>query len=95
MNRPTLRGSRCQCTGCGQFFSCAATFDRHRIGEFAGLRGTSSRRCLSVDEMLAQGWGQNGKGFWRREGAGTVHPAQGGEPAGPCIPSAPHEEERP
>jgi hypothetical protein len=56
---PTLRGCRCQCTGCGQHFTCERTFDHHRYGDFA-----VSRHCLTVAEMEAAGWMQNKQGFW-------------------------------
>ena len=30
-----LKGKRCQCSGCGEFFSAISTFDKHRKGDFA------------------------------------------------------------
>jgi hypothetical protein len=56
---PTLRGCRCQCTACGQYFTCERTFDHHRYGDHA-----VSRHCLTVAEMEAGGWMQNRQGFW-------------------------------
>lgn len=95
MTKPVLRGSRCQCAACEQYFSCAAAFDRHRVGDFAGVGGINTRRCLLVEEMLAQGWAQNERGFWRRPSLRAVHSALGGdfpERGGDCRR---HEEGRP
>jgi hypothetical protein len=41
--------------GCGQTFSDTAAFDRHRTGDFAGIGGHSTRRCMTEAEMLAHG----------------------------------------
>lgn len=58
---PVLRGNRCQCMGCGDFFNSTSTFDRHRTGCF-DVPG--DRRCLSGDELIARGWSRNTAGFW-------------------------------
>jgi hypothetical protein len=60
--RPRLRGdNQCQCSACGALFAAVSTFDRHRTGDY-----DSGRRCLTVGEMLAKGWIQNGRKFWIR-----------------------------
>lgn len=64
MAHPKLTGRRCECTSCGDLFNSESAFDRHRVGEFAGLGGTSSRRCLTEAELLAIGWSRNGAGAW-------------------------------
>lgn len=64
MAHPRLTGRRCECTACGDLFNSESAFDRHRIGEFAGLGGTSSRRCLTETELLAAGWCRNEAGAW-------------------------------
>ena len=56
MNAPRLSGSRCQCPECGEPFSSVATFDRHRVGAFAGIGGVNTRRCMTVAEMMAEEW---------------------------------------
>ena len=82
MSGPVLRGSRCQCPECGEFFSSVATFDRHRVGEFAGAGGVNTRRCLTVAEMMAQEWPKTEKGFWLRPALRAVHSAL----EGPSVP---------
>ena len=65
MNAPKLTGGRCQCTVCREYFTSTATFDRHRVGQFAKpgeQHGT--RRCLAVADMIADGWVKNQRGFW-------------------------------
>lgn len=58
-----LRGDRCQCQGCYEYFNSTAAFDKHRIGK--RLRGqVLVRRCLRLDEMRALGMSQNEAGFW-------------------------------
>lgn len=73
MMAPQLRGSRVQCTACGEYFASVAVFDRHRVGEFAGVGGVNTRRCLSVEEMQAQEWPKTEKGFWLRPAPRRVH----------------------
>lgn len=75
MTAPQLRGSRVQCTACGEFFASVAVFDRHRVGEFAGVGGVNTRRCLSVAEMQLQEWPKTEKGFWLRPASRRVHAA--------------------
>jgi len=58
---PVLRGNRCQCTGCGDFFNSTSTFDRHRTGRF-DVPG--DRRCLSGNELIARGWSRNTARLW-------------------------------
>ena len=53
-----LSGDRCQCTACGEYFNSTYAFDKHRKGDY------KARFCLSVDEMIAKGFGKNPKGFW-------------------------------
>lgn len=68
---PKLTGSRCQCCGCGEYFSRERAFDRHRIGEF-GI----DRRCLAPAEMGARGWHRNAAGFWVMEAMDSAARAQ-------------------
>jgi len=56
-----LRGRRCLCRGCGEFFNSLSPFEQHRVGVF-GIPG--ARRCLTVAEMRAKGWLPNAAGFW-------------------------------
>lgn len=67
-----LSGSRSQCPVCGDYFGSDRGFDRHRVGEL----GSADRRCLTADELLADSWVRNDRGFWlqpdhRRAGAGV------------------------
>jgi hypothetical protein len=59
-----LRGNRCRCSGCGECFNSAKTFDGHRVGPFAPINRPDTRRCLTVTEMTAKGWLRNDLGFW-------------------------------
>ena len=80
MTGPTLKGCRCQCVACGEYFGSERAFDRHRVGDYAEpgqWRGT--RRCLLLDEMMAAGWQRSARGFLlqpdpRRAGAGDAGP---------------------
>ncbi len=76
MTGPRLTGGRCQCAGCGEPFSSAREFDRHRIGTFAG-RGVwaHKRRCMTPAEMDARGWLRNARGF-RMQGRPQRAPAE-------------------
>ena len=47
--RRKLRGGANQCPSCNEFFRSATGFDAHRTGEM------SNRRCLTTDEMKAEG----------------------------------------
>lgn len=51
------------CTVCGEVFKSTFGFDKHRVGEFGGYR-TSTRRCMTRDEMKAAGMVKNGHGRW-------------------------------
>jgi hypothetical protein len=62
-NNPVLRGNRCQCTACGEYFNRVSTFDRHRVGSYE-----DGRRCLSAPEMEDKGWKRNAAGFWTQGG---------------------------
>ncbi len=64
MAGPNLTGRRCQCTACGDLFNSESAFDRHRVGDFAGLGGINTRRCLTTAELLAAGLSRNGAGAW-------------------------------
>lgn len=77
MSGPKLTGSRCQCPNpkCGEFFSSVAAFDRHRVGEFSGVGGVSTRRCMTVAEMMAEEWPKTERGFWLRPAPKAVHSA--------------------
>lgn len=83
MTAPQLKGSRVQCTACGQYFASVAVFDRHRVGEFAGTGGVSTRRCLTVHEMQVQEWPKTEKGFWLRPAPRPVY----SDHAAPSVPS--------
>jgi hypothetical protein len=54
-----LRGDRCQCRGCFEYFNSTSAFDFHRTGSYR-----DGRRCLSIDEMLAKGMAKRESGFW-------------------------------
>ena len=62
--RPTrkLTYSRCQCSGCGEYFNSDTAFDKHRVGAF-GI----DRRCLSQSGMLAAGMVKNASDWWVSE----------------------------
>lgn len=55
-----LTGNNCRCNACGLLFKSAASFDKHRTGDY------TSRRCLTETELRAKGFEPNAKGFWRR-----------------------------
>lgn len=78
MSTPKLTGNRCQCTGCGEVFTCERTFDAHRRGPY------SERLCLTADEMLAGGWAQNARGFWTNRPVAPGHAYF--DAAGPRVP---------
>src|SRR5579863_20205 len=61
MNALALRGNRCRCTACGDYFNSIFAFDRHRVGNYSTR---TSRRCLTVAELAARGWARNAAGFW-------------------------------
>lgn len=55
-----LNGQRNQCPTCNLYFNSNGAFDKHRIGSFA----KGERRCMTVDEMLADGMVLPEDGFW-------------------------------
>jgi len=55
-----VTGNRNQCRGCGEYFNSNGAFDHHRIGQYS----PKERRCMTVDEMLADGMSKNDGGFW-------------------------------
>lgn len=52
-----LRGNRCQCSACGEYFNSVAAFDKHR-------RGKAERICLTAEQMAEAGMGKNKSGYW-------------------------------
>jgi hypothetical protein len=66
--RPTrkLTDSRCQCSGCGEYFNSDTAFEKHRIGQFG-----VNRRCMTPAEMLAAGMSRNAADWWISESAET------------------------
>ncbi len=64
MNGPTLKGCRCQCAACGEYFGSERAFERHRVGvyEVPG-RVSDSRRCLRLLEFLSSGGHHSAPGF--------------------------------
>jgi hypothetical protein len=86
---------RNQCPACGECFNSIAAFDRHRTGRFG-----VARRCLTPDEMRAQGMALSARGFWitrrdvrRHNGpanlkAAVVAPRSRGPLAAPGVPVA-------
>lgn len=47
--------TKCQCTGCKEFFNSVSAFDKHRV---------NGERCLSIDEMLEKKMVKNKTGHW-------------------------------
>jgi len=80
MTGPTLKGCRCQCAACGEYFGSERAFDRHRVGDYAEPgQWQGTRRCLGLSAMLADGWMRSARGFLltpdpRRAGVGTQGP---------------------
>jgi hypothetical protein len=56
--KAVLRGDRCQCPTCREYFNSTYAFDRHRVGRFG-----VDRRCLVRAEMIAKGMAMNDR-FW-------------------------------
>ena len=58
--RPTrkLTDSRCQCSGCGEYFNSDTAFEKHRVGQFG-----VDRRCMSLAEMTQSRNGQKSGGL--------------------------------
>lgn len=64
MNKPydrPLKGNRCQCQGCYEYFNSVYAFDLHRTGPY------TDRKCLTPEEMGDLGMSLNGSGFWISE----------------------------
>lgn len=59
-----LTGSMSECTACGLIFGSVRGFDAHRVGDFAKIGGTCTRRCLTVAELIAGGFAQAEHGVW-------------------------------
>ncbi len=80
MTGPTLKGCRCQCAACGEYFGSERAFDRHRVGDYAAPgQWQGTRGCLALSDMLADGWVRSARGFLlqpdsRRAGAGDTGP---------------------
>lgn len=53
-----LKGSWHHCHTCHLTFPQSAGFDRHRTGDYENRATgkTNTRRCLTVDELTADGW---------------------------------------
>lgn len=62
MNALRLTGNRCECPSCSGYFNSVKAFDRHRVGNYP-----SSRRCLTLTEMVNRGMTVNPAGFWITE----------------------------
>lgn len=58
-NRSGLRGGRNQCPTCGEFFAGLEAFDAHRTGDWGKPKKPSKRRCLTLAEMVAEGFTRN------------------------------------
>lgn len=61
-----LRGDRCRCTACGEYFRSTYAFDRHRQGPY------TDRRCLAVAAMSEAGFKQDSRGYWMSPRRGTM-----------------------
>ncbi len=94
MTGAMLKGCRCQCPSCDEYFGSERAFDRHRIGRFAEPgQWQGTRGCLTLSDMLADGWTRSVRGFLltpdsRRAGAGIqdprmTPPATGAQGEGP------------
>ena len=66
-----LTGKRCQCPGCGEYFSTVSNFDRHRKGKHG-----VDRHCVdpvSVGLVLGE---SHGSTFWRMPGRSEIEAGQ-------------------
>jgi hypothetical protein len=54
-----LKGDRCQCSACSEYFNSTFAFDKHRRGKHG-----VSRHCLTPNAMLEAGMAINKAGFW-------------------------------
>jgi hypothetical protein len=55
------------CRACDNDFTSVKLFDRHRVGVHAyewSPGRPDGRRCLTVEEMLANGWDRDANGRW-------------------------------
>lgn len=71
-----LQGKRCQCTVCGEYFTAASNFDRHRVSN-RGVVG-QERWCLSAFGIEAVGLVQRQLGderLWSMPGIALEAPA--------------------
>ena len=60
-----LTNSRCQCGGCGLYFTSTSAFDKHRTGRYANTgEWQGTRRCLTTAEMDAKGMALRTDGVW-------------------------------
>ena len=57
-----LRGNRCRCSGCGEYFNSEAAFSKHRVGEYT--LDPKTRGCLTRQGMKDAGMAVNEAGFW-------------------------------
>ena len=64
MTAKTLRGDRCLCRTCGEYFNSTFAFDKHRVGKHDLAASHFGRRCLTEAEMTARGMARNQRGFW-------------------------------
>lgn len=64
----------CRCSGCGQYFGSLTGFDRHRAGP------VETRRCLTPEELRADGMALDERGYWRLPVRGAGPPASWAEP---------------
>ena len=82
MTGPELKGCRCQCAACDEYFGSERAFDRHRVGPYAEPgEWVGNRRCLTSEELDASGWPTNPRGF-RLQPRPERAPA---EVSGPCM----------
>lgn len=67
-NLRKLSESRCQCSGCSEYFNSDTAFDKHRVGQFGVAIGPNIRRCMTPDEMRKAGMSyktmSGGKQWW-------------------------------
>jgi hypothetical protein len=62
--RRALTGGRCQCAGCGLYFTGTREFDRHRTGEYAKPgEWKGMRRCIPLAGLEAKDWREDARGF--------------------------------
>lgn len=66
------------CRACGETFKSVAGFDKHRTGSYGEAiyaegdvkrknpigQGPSTRRCMTVAEMVSIGMSKNAQGWW-------------------------------